>query len=122
MNIAMIEKTDFGVIIRVPDEVRRSSMDLVKMVNELINQIEESKVGRILYEINEPTTKLNGAHLVQIANTLSKKLSQNLKIAVYSAQYNEHLTSLFIENLISSKKIPTKYFSDFTLAVDWLKE
>lgn len=122
MRKAFIEKTDFGLIIRVPDELRQSPLNLMKEVNNLILEIEVSKVNRILYEINEPTTKLNGAQLVQIANSLAEKLSNDLKIAIYSPQYNYHLTSFFIENLIQSKKIPAKYFNDFTQAVSWLKE
>lgn len=118
----MLEKTQFGARIMIPDEIRRSPTQLISELKIIIDEVVQKRIGRILYEINDPTTQLNGSELVEISNLLVQKIDFELRAAVYSPNYNKHLTATFIENLMISKKIMTKYFNDKSAAIDWLKE
>ncbi len=119
-ELHMLEKTQFGVHIRIPDEIRRSPIQLVSELKKILDEVVKNRIGRILYEINDPTTQLNGSELVEFSNLLADQIDFELRAAVFSPNYNKHMTATFIENLLISKKIMTKYFNDKNEAIDWL--
>jgi len=117
-----LEETEYGIKITIPDAVRNDIGLLQSSVADLIAYVGENDIQNVLCQIEDPNPKQNKTGVSLISNMLASQIKHEVKIAVYSPFFKAQSEAVNIENVVSEKGVPLKYFSSEKEAVQWLNQ
>ena len=116
-----IDEEEYGIKIHLDDSLRIDQELLESSISDLINYVQENRVQNVLCQLDDPNPKQNESGINLIADLISNKVKQDVKIAVFSRKFKEQSKAIELESIFVEKGVSIKYFSNEDEAVVWLE-